>query len=397
MANADDPLHATDVTERAAAVRALAERGGLEDALRLVEVALADRSPSVRLHAAGAAAEIAQRTRPDRQGQAQILERIGRMDPGFNPSLLLLFADAADAGGVERIGRLLRDPRSDVRSGAVAALKRLVQRGHPGAEEAVRGWLADGRHPADTVGEMVRMASEAGWVNMDEVFRQAAGRGRAAAVAVDEALTWSVSRRDPLSWTGLWAELDEDEVRVVDWLYLEGGQAWGPEGKLGPLQVDEGLGRIEGRPPLVRVRLGRAVEDGPEEAFAFAERRLWRLTPKLLARRVDALEPILQAFPPIALGVARELLPLEGANAIRARILALWRGGALRDADRALTSLTTGDRKLKPELQWIQANVKMGLGEVPAAREALQAALKAAPKKAPWREAAEALLETLPS
>lgn len=396
-AGAGDRLQAPDVTERAQGVRELSSSAALDDALRLIDVALADRSPSVRLNAAGAAAEIAQRAAPDRAGQEAILARLSRFDPGFNPSLLLLLASAPDVGGIERLGRLLRDPRSDVRSGAVAALKRLVVNVHAPVEPAVRQWLAEGRHPADVVGEMVRMSSEAGWLDMDDLYREAAARGRPAAIAAEEALEWSVSRRDPATWVGLWAEVDAAEEVLLDWLYLEGGQAWGPEGEIGALQVDDGVGRLPGRPPLVRVRLGRATEDGPAQAFAFAERRLWHQTPRLLAKRIDVLDAVLRGCKPAALGIARDLLPLEGANAIRARILALWRAGALREADRALTSLAASERKIKPELLWFHANVKVELGERDAARGVIEACLKGAPKKAAWRAAAEALAAELAS
>lgn len=389
-----DRLQSADVTERAQGVRDLAGSVALEDALRLIEVALADRSPSVRLNAAGAAAEIALRVRPAEDGQRRVLDLLRRFDPGFNPSLLLLLACAPDVGGIDRVGQLLRDPRSDVRSGAVAALKRLVADGRPPVEAAVRGWLAAGKHPADVVGEMIRMASEAGWLDMDELIRSAASRGRPAAIAAQEALEWSVARRDPASWVGLWLAFDAEETALGDWLYLEGGRVWGRRGDLGALRVEDGVGHVEGLPPLIRVRLGRSAEDAPSEAFVVGDHRLWRQPPRLVAKRIDLLEEVL-ACTPAALGIARELLPLEGAGAVRARVIALWRARALKDADRMLTSLGASERKIKPELQWIHANVKAALGEPDAAAEVLRACLKGAPKKAAWRTAAEEMLARL--
>lgn len=399
MGDGVDPqqgIGSDDVTARAAAARELGSRGSFADGLRLIDLAIGDKSPSVRLYAAAAATEIVLRTRPSPDEQALILERLRAYDPLRNPSLLLVLAAAPDAGGIERLGRLLRDPRSDVRAGAAAALKRLVLQADrdPRVVDAVRGWLAEGKHPADAVAELVRMASEASWPDMDEVFRVAARRGRPAAIAVQEALDWGVSRRDPASWVGLWVATSESD-ELEDWLYLEAGAAWGPEGELGAFSVAEGIGSLATRPPLVRVRLGRPADDGPSEALRQHDRSLWRQPPKLLAKRMDILEPILVGCPRAALGVARELAPLEGAGAVRGRILALWRGGALADAEHVLDGIFASEKKLKPELQWLCANVKLGLGDLDTARDALRGCLANGPKKANWRPEAEALLASL--
>jgi hypothetical protein len=399
MGETEDPraaLRSDDVAIRTAGARDLATRGSLDDGMVLLDLAIGDRSPSVRLYAAAAAAEILLRSEPARAEQVRILDRLKAFDPGYNPALLMVLAATPDADGIERLGRLLRDPRSDVRSGAQAALKRLAVRSpdDPRVADAVRAWLLAGRHPPDAVAELVRLASESGWLGMDDAFHAAASRGRAAQVAVQEALDWSVSRRDPASWVGLWVAVDDDQ-NVLDWLYLESGRAWGPEGELGALRVEDGVGTVAGRGPLVRVRLGRSTEDGPSEAIRQSERSLWRQTPKMLAKRTDSLEPILVACAPAALGVARELAPLEGAGAVRGRILALWRAGALSEAEHVLDAIAASEKKLKPDLQWLCANVKLGLGDLDSAREQLRGCLKTGPKKAVWRDEAEALLGSL--
>lgn len=388
-------LKSDDVAVRTAGARDLAGSGTFADALALIELAKGDKSPSVRLYAAAGAADILMRTGLDPDGRRAVVDSVKSFDPGKNPALLMVMAAVPDAEGVERLGRLMRDPRSDVRAGATAALKRMA--GTPDADrllaEAVRSWLTGGKHPADAVAELVRLTSEAGWPGMDEAIRGAAGKGRAAAVAVQEAMEWMVARRDPTSWIGLWAATDGE--RIVDWLYLEGGQAWGPEGPLGALSVEDGVGTLAGRPPLLRVRGGRAIDDGPSEALKVGERMLWRHTGRVLVKLVEMLDDVLRTCPPAALGVARDLSPLEGASAVRARAIALWRGGALAEADHVLDAIVAGDKKPRAEILWLVGNVKLGLGDVDSARTALRTCLQLAPKKAGWKAEAEEILGSL--
>lgn len=392
-------LRSDDVAVRAAGARDLAGSGTFADALVLIELAKADKSPSVRLYAAAGAADIVMREGLDSVGRRAVVDAVRSFDPGRNPALLMVMAAVPDAEGIDRLGRLMRDPRSDVRGGATAALKRMA--GTPDADrllaEAVRGWLVGGKHPADAVAELVRLTSEAGWPGMDEAIRGAAGKGRAAAVAVQDAMDWMVARRDPGSWVGLWAATDDE--RIVDWLYLEKvgptPQAWGPDGVLGVLTVDDGVGSVAGRPPLLRVRGGRPTDDGPSEALRVGERMLWRHTGRVLVKLVEMLDEVLRTCPPAALGVARDLAPLEGASAVRARAIALWRGGALKEAEQVLDQIVAGDKKPRPEIQWLVGNVKLGLGDLDSAREALRICVQLAPKKANWKAEAEAILTSL--
>ncbi|MEQ1508377.1 MAG: hypothetical protein ABMB14_39465, partial [Myxococcota bacterium] len=84
-----------------------------------------------------------------------------------------------------------------------------------------------------------------------------------------------------------------------------------------------------------------------------------------------------------------------GAAAVRGRATALIRGGALREAETLLDVIVAADKKPKPDVAWLVANVKLGLGDLDSAREALRECLKNAPKKAAYRPEAEALLESL--
>src|SRR5262245_47136144 len=100
MGETGDPraaLESDDVAVRAAGVRDLGAQGVLDDALALVDLAIQDRSPSVRLYAAAAAAEIVMRSSLDPDDQRQILDRLKAFDPGFNPALLMVLAATPDA------------------------------------------------------------------------------------------------------------------------------------------------------------------------------------------------------------------------------------------------------------------------------------------------------------
>lgn len=400
MAETVDPreaLGSNDVAVRTQAARDLAADGSFADLPVLVETAKSDKSPSVRLYAAAAAADVAMK-RPLRPAERRaILELFRTWDPGHNPSLLMVLAAVPDQDGLERLGRLARDPRSDVRSGAITALRRMNTL--PGADkllaESVRRWLDAGKHPGDAVAELVRLAGEAGWSGMEDVIRRAAGKGRAAAIAAEQALEWLLARRDPTSWTGTWVAWSEDGKEVVDWVYLEGAHVWGRKGEHGPLTVADGVGTVEGLPPLRRIWVPRGGDEGTAEALKTEAHTYWRQAGKALAAVIEALDGALAEVPVAALGMARELAPLEGVSAMRARAIALWRGGLLREAEKVVESLAAGERKPNPHLQWIAGNVKLGLGDLDSARDALRIAVKGAPKKAAWKPEAEALLASL--
>jgi tetratricopeptide (TPR) repeat protein len=407
MPETDDPraaLDSNDVTVRAAGARDLAAVGTYEDALRLIERARDDKSLSVRLCAAGAAADILFRVALAEPQRREVVRKLDGFDPGRNPSLAMVLAPVVDDEGIARLGRMVRDPRSEVRSAALAALKQMSTR--PGAGEplsaAVRAWLLEGRHPPDAVADLVRLTSEAGWPGMDEAIRAAAKKGRAAAEAVREAIDWIAARGDIATWVGVWAAIGSGSARITDWLYLEGGRVWGPalqgEGgarELGELSVADGVGSVAGLPKLYRVRTGRPSDDTPSEALKLDDRLLSRLPPREIARRFEALHPMVSSCPEASMGIARDLAPLEGAAAVRARAAALWFGGALQEAEQAVDALLAADAKPKPDLLWLAANVKLRLGDLDSAREAATKCLETAPKKASYRADAEALLASL--
>lgn len=388
-----DGLTSSDVQERTAAVRALGARGDFADFGRLVELAKSDRSPSVRLTAAGVAGDLAVRARRTAGERRQILDALRVVDPGTNPPLVLVLAAVRDDAGLDRLGRLLRDPRSDVRMAAATAVRRManLDQGEVDLPGHVGSWLSEGRYPADALAELVRLAGECGWPLEDEI-RTAAARGRAPAEAAVQALEWLAARRDPTSWAGMWMTTDEDPV---SWLFVEDAVAWGAEGRLGPLRVAEGVGTVPGRGPLRRVWATRTTIEGTMEAITCDGRTLWRHKGPQLTRAVDDLYPLLPVLPDVARGLAAWMKDLEGLGAMRARATALWKCGQLQEAEKVIANLLHGEKKPNPQVLWLRGAVQAGLGEVAAAKATLQQALDNGPKKAAWRPEAEALLRSL--
>ncbi len=91
----EDPwaaLGAASVSQRCAGARDLSRAGTWDDLDRLVALAWEERSLSVRLATAAAAADIAARARPilDRARRDQVVAWAFREDPGVNAAMLML-------------------------------------------------------------------------------------------------------------------------------------------------------------------------------------------------------------------------------------------------------------------------------------------------------------------
>jgi hypothetical protein len=396
MATPREGLESTDVQERTAAVRALGEAGDWSDFQRLVAMATTDKSPSVRLTAAAVAGDLVVKAPRTKKQREEILAAIRMVDPGTNPPLMLVLAAVRDAAGLQRLGLLLRDPRSDVRMAAATALRRMANLDQAGVELAphVKAWLTGGRHPVDALSELIRLTGECGWPNLEDAIRTAAGKGRAAAEAASLALEWLEARRDPTSWAGMWMTTDEDQP--VDWLFIEDREVWDATGRLGQLGVEDGIGTVPGRSALRRVWATRTSIEGTMEAITCDGRTMWRHKGPQLTRVVDELFPLLKALPVVASGLAAWMKDLEGLGAMRARATALWQCGQLQEADKAITTLLHGEKKPNPHVLWLRANVLRELGDHAGSRAALQVALDTGPKKAVWRDEAEEMLRALP-
>ena len=396
MADEADPREALgdkDVTTRAAAVRAVARSGGVSDLPRLLELARTDKSPSVRLYAAAGAADVAMAHAEELGSNGGITaddlvrEATGG-DPGHNPSLLMVLAAVPTAAVLTRLGRILRDPRYDVRAGAATTLRRmamsaghLARMGRQGLqavlEPAITGWLAEGRHPPDAVAEMVRITGEADLAYLEGAIQKAGARH---AEGIDLALQRLRSRTDPSTWAGLWASWGGDVLEPA----TDDPTAW--------KVIASGEDALASEARMVWV--ARAGADEPVRAIQVGGLGYWEVSDEELVKTAtDLLGPL----EPDAAGcayVAGRLEAIEGISARRLRARLLWRAGRAADAQPILQDLTSG-KKPKGEDLWVLAHVASELGDAKAAKAAITGALAAAPRKAPWRDDAEALQRTL--
>ncbi|HNH50625.1 MAG TPA: hypothetical protein PKY30_26565 [Myxococcota bacterium] len=177
-----EALNAKDLASRAAGARDLAQSGGLEQLPRLVQMCIKDPSQGVRLHCAGAVADILSRHRgaelPTPAEREALWAPIVGVDPGFNVALFQVAAEIGTAAALQRILGGLRDPRVDVRMGACVGLLRYAAQGqHNGNQEleaAVVATLGDARIKPDTRLETVRICCNLGYTTVLEAAEKLA-------------------------------------------------------------------------------------------------------------------------------------------------------------------------------------------------------------------------------
>ncbi len=404
--NPRDALTSKDVALRAAAVRAVGATGSWADVATLMELAMGDKSPSVRLYAAASAASVVFRVRGGkglpRGGESQVLDVLRAFNPQHNPALLMVVGALGTDKARTRLGRLLRDPHSDVRLAAAAAVRRGAQSalaiGDAKLEAEALGWLQSGKLPPDAVLELVRLAGEVGWSSWASALRQVMGGGGAVAEAAQEAQQRLAARSTPGAWEGLWLDAggdvaDEAARGGEGWLLLADGVAH--DGEVPHAVVADGsTAEVEG---LGKGRLlwARPVKAEADMAVLQTEQGTFvRSEGKALAKVVEERIAALGAYPPGCSVLARSLEEVEGVIAPRARALALWKAGQGEAAAEALDKLLAA-KKPKADLFWHRANVALSLGCLDDAREHAQRYLDKAAKKGPHRTDAEALIASL--
>jgi len=396
-------LASKDVTERAEAVRALATVGTADDVEGLIALGRSDRSPSVRLYAAAAAAHLALQHADEVDSRGWCTQVMSE-DPVVNPGLLMVLAASPVQATVKRLGRLLRDPRSGVRVGAAMAVRRLgLSAGaalDPVLREAAAGWIHGGRHPPDAVLELVKLAGELGWCDFDAALDTAREAGRLHGEQVALATERIAYRRDLARWDGLWVSYGADPFQPEKapapegWWVLSGGEASGSGDRSGALTA-AGSGHTLCATEVRWVWAQRVGEEGARPAIQQGVHLFWRQDGKALLQAVPPLiDGIAAAGRSAAVAVAGWLGDVEGTVAPRVRAELLWRGRALPEAEELLAPLAEAKRPSAAVL-WILAEVKVGLGDLDSARELVARALASAPKRAPWRRDAESLQASL--
>lgn len=415
----DDPraaLKAKDLPTQAAGARDLALVGTWDDLDELLELATSHKRTGLRLIAAAAAADILHRTRtgaaehaPSRDQIEAVLERVKRTDPGLNPSSLMLLSAFPERTVIDRLGRFLRDPRNDVRTGAAVAVRRMAVShtliDHPGKavlQAAIGRWLADRRTPPDALTALVSLVGNLGWESLsDAVFGVQSG-----SAPVVEAVTLARERLNACksldAFSGIYVSdgldaLEQDAAaREGGLLLVHGGSVVVDSADAVPVELDDGRLRtaaLDGAARLVWIpRLG--VHE-MQAALQVPGRTWYRLEGKEAVQWVDANGHLLEArHRPAAGGLLPTIAELEGAVGARGRAIGSWLEGDLDAADEALTSLTDA-KKPRADLFFWLARLRLEQGRTDAARDALTRFLDKASKRAPFRPAAEALLESL--
>lgn len=393
------------VSVRAAAARDLALVGTWDDLPRLIEKGWADPSMAVRLHAAAAAADLVGRQRGaygqsklTAEEEAQVLRWAFGADPGASPSMLMLAAPLTGDEVLVRLGRVVRDPRSDVRLGVVTAIRRMVLSAvgdRARVSAALAAWLADERLPTDTRGELIRVIGEAGLTELREAALAARRVSGDVAMLADKALDRLDARLKMETWVGPWRSDGLDvfelaEAPRADELALVAPGVWyaGPKGK--PLVLSAKGATIGGKPAhLVWATPLGSFE--PSLALQFDGRTWWRPDPAWAAERLEALEASLRAWgPEAATAVSVWAATLPPAVGERIAALAAWLAGDLADA-RARLDVLLERKKPAVELWLWRARVHAAAGRTEAARMDAEAFLERAPKGHAGRKEAEKL------
>jgi hypothetical protein len=401
----DDPK----VPVRAAAARDLARHGTWDDLERIVAKGWGDRSMAVRIYMAAAAADVVGRRRgalgQDRLSdaeQAQVLKWAFAGDPGTNPSMLMLAGAVETEASLHRLGRIVRDPRSDVRLGVVTALRRMVlssMSNRAFVAERVASWLEDERLPDDTRAELAEVVGEAGLSSLRAPIAALRRRGEALAEVVDRALDRLDARARRASWAGLWRSegLDVFELALApreDRVALSSESAWyGPDGAA-DLVLDGEAATLGGRPASLVWATPLGTHE-PALALQVDGRTWWAVPPASVADAIDEHVATLRGLPADAFGPLRALLDrTEGANAQRAgAVLAVLAG----DAADALARIDALGSKRKPraDLLFWRARALADAGRRKDALADLAAFLEKAKKGHPLTLEAEALRTSL--
>jgi hypothetical protein len=274
MTETADPraaLAAADVPTKAAGARDLAAVGTWDDLDPLLDLATDAKSLGLRLTCAAAAADIVARRCasgppvPDVEIQ-RIVARVQRIDPERNPSAPMVLSGLASPAALDRLGRLLRDPRNTVRRAATLAIRRMALSHAGDGRDAVQGalpaWMATPRLAPDALADLARLIGEAGFHDLGGVL---AGLPASPAVdaAVSDARATLAAWRHPDAFDGVWCADGRDVL---------GGAPAEPEPHT--LLIADGAASFDLGParPVARVDGALHVQAGSEDAAAIVLR-----------------------------------------------------------------------------------------------------------------------------
>lgn len=414
----EDPraaLGAKDLPTQAAAARDLSQMGTWEDLDPLLELATGHKRTGMRLIAAAAAADILHRHRTgaleplDKEQQRQIVEWVKRTDPGLSPSALMMLSAFPERDVVSRLGRLLRDPRNDVRTGAAVAIRRMAvsdtmvePERSAVVRQAIPSWLGDRRTPPDAVVALVNLIGNLGWEELREVIFGLQSTSQVVMDAIALAQQRLDARKELDGWSGLYVSDGRDaleltlEERDEGLLLVGGGTVSVDGGEPVEARIEDGRLHADALPGPARLAwVPRIGEHEMHQAIQVQGRTWYRIEGK---DAVDWLDTEGHRLGPDQRPATRffeaEFEELEGATGKRARAVAAWLAGDMEAADEQLTALT-GTKKPRADLYFWLGELRREQGRGDEARTAWQTFLERAPKRAPLRPIAEARLEEL--
>ncbi|MED5370539.1 MAG: hypothetical protein VX899_05985 [Myxococcota bacterium] len=222
-------LDSKDIHQRADAGRQLAKVGEPQHIARLLQAAIEDPSPGVRLYAVGAAADILSRYRvgpqADTIGELQRrawFDQFKGVDPGQNPGVFSVMANLKLSRIPKRLLVGLQDPRLDVRTGAIVGAYRYFI-SHAAADDAalkaeLLKLLESARLRPDAMAAIVRQVGQCGWEDARGTIQALRGRFGQVDEAIELTLGWLDEQADPGTLLGAWASYggDAGEVRNAD-------------------------------------------------------------------------------------------------------------------------------------------------------------------------------------
>jgi len=397
-------LDDSDVAVRAAGARDLARVGDLGDVAMLLDRATLDRSPSVRLYTAAATAAVLRRARrsgPLKRAVAdQVLDALRRFDPQGNPSVLLAIG-AVGPSVRGRLGRLLKDPHSDVRQAAVAALRAEalspLSIGDKGLEKDLAKW-ASGSLPMEAKLDLGRLLGEAGHPDGESLLLQMSAVVRDTEGVLDEARRRITARHQRDTYGGVWRRQEPevlsppDDDADVPWVGLT-AEEWFADGSRKPLKWPKDGVPVGPEGPARLLFVGTPGQE-THAALQTADATRFGCVGKPLAAWVERSIDELRGVEPLCRTLLTRLGDVESASAPKVRTLLRWRGGDGAAAGAELDALLSG-KKPKAELHWWRANVALSEGDLDLAREHVERYLAKSPKKGRFRAAADLLRGSL--
>jgi len=417
-----ETLRARSIHRRCAAARDLSRFGVPDDIPALVKRAATDRSPAVRLGAAGAVADILSRYRvgprhgelSDAQRQ-EIIALFTGIDPSVNGGLFSMLACIGIPEGYQRIAVGLRDPRGDVRLGAAIGMLRLcgsaAVQDDAELEDAVVALLKERRLKPDAAAEMAWVAARVGYVSARAAIGAMALTGAHADLR-DRAIEQLHDYETPLRGAFLCDGRDAGEVTPTPAMppglavFSEPGILWGDATKdnVAPTDgaADLSYSFLDGvLPGGIRRMFIRRVGDA-RSAFQCQGRTWYRAdgadvvaAATALSRPDDLDWDGLAAGSPVdqrAPAIFDPWLPADPSGDL-ARGLLLARAGALSGALEALrASSTAGKIKLPPEPDYFLGRALLASGQQDEGVMALHRFLRRARKHDPRRAVAEKLV-----